>query len=180
MNRNIVFIATSLDGHIADPRGGIEWLTEIPSPGNGEDGGFAAVMNAVDALLMGRKTFDKVLSFGIPWPYDKKVFVWSSTLRRLPTELVGRVELVQGDLDDVLQAIHRQGFFKLYIDGGQTIQSFLRRGLVNELIVTLAPVLLGEGIRLFQDVPRTALHLKETKAFDNGMVQLRYELDHGS
>jgi dihydrofolate reductase len=79
--RNKVFIATSFDGYIADKDGGIEWLTNIPHPSS-SDGGFSHFMESIDAILMGRKTFEKVLSFGIEWPYTKKVFVWTNTLKQ--------------------------------------------------------------------------------------------------
>jgi dihydrofolate reductase len=173
--RNKVFIATSLDGYIADEQGGIDWLTELPNPSN-SDGGFSKFIESVDAVLMGRKTFEKVLSFGIDWPYPKKVFVWTSSINIIEASLIGKVEIVRGNASEVLQQIHHKGFMNLYIDGGHTIQSFLREGLMHEIIVTQVPLLLGKGIPLFKDIPRIKLSHKTTESFDNGMVQTHYDV----
>lgn len=173
--RNKVFIATSLDGFIADEAGGIDWLTLMPSPTKG-DGGYSKFMETIDALVMGRKTFEKVLSFGVDWPYSKPVFVWTNSLKQIPPPLVGKVEIVQGSVADVLKAIHSKGYSSLYIDGGQTIQSFLQVGLIDEIILTQVPIVLGKGIALFKNVPRVRLRHRSTEVFDNGMVQSHYDV----
>ena len=172
---NKVFIATSFDGYIADENGGIEWLTQIPTPSD-SDGGFSQFMESVDALIMGRNTFEKVLSFGIEWPYSKKVFVWTSQLKTVPDNLKNKVELVSGPTNKILQLVNNQGFNRLYIDGGKSIQSFMQEGLINEIVVTLAPIILGKGIPLFHNFPKTNLLLKQLNKFDNGMVQINYEI----
>lgn len=173
--RNKVFIATSLDGFIADSNGGIDWLTEMPNPSNG-DGGYAKFMDSIDSILMGRNTFQKVLSFGIDWPYAKKTFVWSNTLKQIPSELEGKVEIVSGSIEKIMLKLHEQGFQNVYIDGGKTIQSFLRAGLIHEITLTQVPIILGGGIPLFQGVPKIKLTHKTTETFDNGMVQVCYEV----
>jgi len=173
--RNKVFIAVSFDGYIADEHGGIEWLTDLPNPSTG-DGGFSKFMESVDALVMGRATFEKVLSFGIEWPYSKKVFVWTSALDRVPAPLEGRAEIVRGQVTQVLERVHALGFNNLYIDGGKTIQSFMRAGWIHEITVTVAPIVLGRGIPLFGDLPKTRMRLLGAETLDNGMVQLRYEI----
>lgn len=173
--QNKVFIATSLDGYIADLNGGIEWLTEIPNP-TGHDGGFADFMNSVDALIMGRNTFEKVLSFGIEWPYSKKVFVWSNSLKEVPTSLIEKVQLVRGNLNDVVKFVQQQNCKNIYVDGGKTIQSFLNQNLIHEIVLTQVPVILGSGIPLFKDVPTQKLKLLSVKAFDNGMIQIHYNV----
>jgi dihydrofolate reductase len=173
--RNKVFIATSLDGFIADDNGGIDWLTELPNPSSG-DGGYTKFIDSIDAIVMGRNTFQKVLSFGIDWPYAKKVFVWSNTLKQIPSSLEGKVEIVFGSIEQILHKIQEQGFKNLYIDGGKTIQSFLQAGLIQEIILTQVPIILGRGIPLFQGVPKIKLTHKSTEAFDNGMVQVHYEV----
>jgi dihydrofolate reductase len=168
---NKVFIATSLDGYIADHNGNIDWLHAIPNP-EGIDMGYGDFMSSVDALVMGRTTYETVLGFDIPWPYDKPVFVLSSTLKEVPEDLSEKVFLVNGALKDVLSKIHAQGYQNLYIDGGQTIQSFLRDGLISEMIITRIPILLGGGSSLFGilDVPQ---HFKcvDTKIFLGQIVQ---------
>lgn len=173
--RNKVFIATSLDGHIADAAGGIDWLTDLPIPTNG-DGGFSKFIESIDALVIGRKTFEKVLSFGVEWPYSKKVFVWTKNPELIPFSLQDKVEAVSGCVAEILHTIYQKGYSSLYVDGGQTIQSFLREDSIHEIILTKVPVVLGGGIPLFANVPRKRLFHKSTQVFDNGMVQSHYEV----
>lgn len=146
--RNKVFIATSMDGYIADENGGIDWLHSIPNP-DGIDMGYQEFMKDIDALLMGRKTFEKVCSFDIDWPYQKPVFVISESLLKLPSEYKEKAILVNGPLKQVLENIHNRGYHHLYIDGGKTIQSFLKDDRIDSMIITIIPVLLGKGIPLF-------------------------------
>lgn len=168
---NRLFIATSMDGYIADKNGGIDWLDSIPEI-NTIDTGYDAFMKKVDALLMGRATYEKVLSFNIPWPYPKPVFVLSNTLTTPPVELTEKVFIVKGTVPKVLAQIHGQGYHHLYIDGGQLIQSFLRHDLVDEMIITIIPVLLGEGIPLFGNLPRPlAFECWQSKIFLGSVVQ---------
>lgn len=144
---NFVYIASSLDGYIASEDGGVEWLDSVPNPNN-DDLGFAEFMAQVDALLMGRNTFEKVLSFGV-WPYDKPVFVISSTLQSVPDSYQEKVEIVRGELGEALEHLQSKGFHDVYVDGGKLIQSMLREDRVDSLTVTRLPVLLGKGIPLF-------------------------------
>jgi len=159
--KNSVFIATSLDGYIADSQGGLDWLQSVPNP-EGLDMGYRKFMDRVDALVMGRNTFETVCGFGGEWPYEKPVFVLSSSIRDVPDELLGKVECLhptvisggEGDSvraqpEDVVSHLQSRGYFRLYLDGGALIQSFLSSGLVHEMIVTQMPVLLGGGTRLF-------------------------------
>lgn len=145
---NIVYIATSLDGYIADKNGGVDWLHEIPNPED-SDMGFGDLMNRIDALVMGRNTFDMVLSFGCDWPYSKPVFVLSNSLTQVPAGYEDRVFLVKGSIEEVVASIHKLGYRHLYIDGGKTIQNFLNADLIDEMIITTIPVLLGGGTPLF-------------------------------
>ncbi|MBX2870620.1 MAG: dihydrofolate reductase family protein [Saprospiraceae bacterium] len=145
---NKVFIATSLDGYIADKEGQIDWLHSIPNPEN-DDMGYNKFISTVDALIMGRTTFETVLSFGIDWPYEIPVFVLSTTLKAIPEELQEKVELTKGSPKEILEMIHSKGFDELYIDGGTTIQGFLSQDLIDQLIITTIPVLLGGGSPLF-------------------------------
>ncbi|MFT6718350.1 MAG: dihydrofolate reductase [Sphingobacteriales bacterium] len=146
--RNSVFIATSLDGFIADKEGGIDWLHTSPNPDQ-NDMGYSAFLSNVDAIVMGRVTFETVLGFGIPWPYSIPVFVLSTTLKLIPNELEEKVFLVSGELPEVLKTIHKKGLYRLYIDGGSTIQGFLSEDLIDEMVITVIPILLGEGVPLF-------------------------------
>ncbi|MGS0673722.1 dihydrofolate reductase family protein [Shewanella sp. 30m-9] len=175
---NIVYIATSLDGFIADRNNKIDWLHDIPNP-DGSDLGFSDFMTGVDALIMGRNTLEIVLSFGIDWPYTKPVFVLSHTLTALPDALEGKVFLVNGPLNEVLKQVKAQGYNNLYIDGGKTIQSFLQEDLIDELIITTIPILLGEGIPLFGKLasPLKFKHVKAERLVDclvqNSYIRLR-------
>ena len=149
---NNVFIATSLDGYIADANGGIDWLHSIPNPEQ-LDMGYGAFISQIDALVMGRTTFETVCGFDMDWPYQKPVFVLSNRMTSIPAEYKDKAELVQGTLEDILEKIHQKGYHRLYIDGGRTIQSFLKEDLIDEMTITIIPVLLGGGTPLFSELP---------------------------
>ena len=172
---NSVYIGTSLDGYIADQNGGLDWLDSVPNP-DGDDMGYPAFMERIDALLMGRTTFETVLNFGVEWPYHKPVYVLSNTLKDVPNDLIGKVWLVNGPLEDVLKKVHEKGHTRLYIDGGVTVQSFLRKNLIDELIITTIPVLLGGGVPLFGDLehPQT-WELRESRVLLGQIVQRHYQ-----
>ena len=148
---NKVFIATSIDGFIADKEGGIDWLHSIPNP-DGDDMGYTDFMKEIDGIIMGRVTFETVLGFGIDWPYEVPVFVLSNTLKEVPEKLASQVSVVSGELKDILQGIQKKGVKHLYIDGGSTIQSFLKKDLIDEMTITKIPVLLGGGTPLFGEM----------------------------
>jgi dihydrofolate reductase len=169
-----VFIATSLDGFIATSDGGVDWLDEIPNPEK-SDYGYAGFMSGIDAIMMGRNTFEKVLSFG-GWPYDKPVFVLSNSLESVPEKVKGLAEIISGDPGALIQQLEERGIRNLYVDGGKVVQSFLEKDLVDELIITRIPILLGEGIPLFGTISRRLKfrHLK-TETFNDSLVQTHYE-----
>jgi len=173
--RNYVFIAKSIDGFIADKDGRIDYLYSVPNPDN-LDLGYNALMKKVDAILMGRLTFEKVMSFGIPWPYTKPVFVLSTSVKNIPEELKGKVTLLNGNVDDILKQVNSEGYTKLYIDGGTLIQSFLKADLIDEMILTTIPILLGGGIPLFGNLPKPMMweHVK-SEVFLNALTQDTYQ-----
>lgn len=176
-----VYIATSLDGYIARPDGSIDWLTGSGAPENSEDYGFEAFFDSIDALVMGRKTYEQVLTFG-EWPYgDKKVVVLSSGSPRIPEHLAGKVEIMSSEPGEIVGRLAESGARHLYIDGGVTVQGFLRAGLIDELTITRLPILIGEGIPLF-GVLEGDVHLEhlETQSFKSGMVQSRYRVMKGN
>lgn len=176
-----VFIATSLDGRIATPDGGVEWL-DVPEPPVGPDGtpddaGWRDFIDGVDALVMGRNSFEKVLSFDVPWPYEIPVVVLSSVLEAVPDELAGRVEISSLGPADLVAHLAERGWRELYVDGGSVISSFLAAGLIDSLTVTQLPVILGPGIPLFGDeIDTTWLELLSSRSLSNGMVQTRYRV----
>lgn len=172
--KNSVFIATSLDGYIADKNGGIEWLTAIPNPEQ-IDMGYEAFIQEIDGLVMGRKTFETVLDFDVDWPYFKPVFVLSTTLKEIPETLKGKVFLVHGSLSEILAQIHEKGIARLYIDGGTTIQNFLKEDLIDEMVITTIPILLGGGSSLFSVLLKElSFELMESKVYLNQITQNRY------
>ena len=175
-----VFIATSLDGYIARANGDIDWLTGSEQSESGEDYGFKSYFDSIDVLVMGRNTYEKVASFS-EWPYgDKQVVVLSSYALLVTDRLAGRVEIMSGAPGEVVSKLARRGARRLYIDGGVTIQGFLRSGLIDEMTITRLPVLIGEGLPLFGmlDGDIRVEHLG-TKSYANGLVQSRYRVIKG-
>jgi len=134
-------------------------------------------METVDALVMGRNTYEMVLSFDCDWPYSKKVFVLSNSLKDVDPILKGKAETINGDLKGIVRTLNNKGFNNLYIDGGKTIQSFLKEGLIDELYITQIPIVLGGGKPLFGEMSRLVkLEHCDTKTFDNGLVQNHYKV----
>lgn len=153
-----VFIATSLDGFIARPDGGLDWLpgadveTDDFDGTPGDDSGYNDFMAATDVIVMGRATYDTVLGFDIDWPYPRPVVVLSS--RPLDTLPDGAdVRRDQGPATEVVTRLAADGFSHAYVDGGDVIQQFLAADLIDAMTITVVPVLLGRGIRLFGDLP---------------------------
>jgi len=172
--KNSIFIATSLDGYIADKNGGIDYLHSIPNP-DGDDMGYSNFIAGIDAIVMGRTTFETVCSFDIDWPYTIPVFVLSNTLTEIPEPYKGKAYLARGPLTEVLASIHEQGFHNLYIDGGKTIQSFLQEDLIDEMIITTIPTLLGGGFPLFGDlINPLQFKCAETNLLLKAVVQSRF------
>ena len=172
-----VFIATSVDGFIARPDGDVAWLHEGEQLPKGEDAGYGELLNAVDALVMGRGSFEKVLEFN-SWPYaDKPVIVLSKSLTEIPSQLPDVVSIDPAEPRAFTEKCLARGYEHIYLDGGQVIQSFLREGLVNEITITTIPILLGEGIPLFGKIGRDIqLTLKKSRSWQNGFVQSTYEV----
>jgi dihydrofolate reductase len=170
--RASVFVGTSLDGFIARRDGSLDFL----SPEGDEPHGFEEFFASVDALVMGRKTYDVVLEFGT-WPYgEKPVFVLSSADIKAPPK-GATVERMQGNARDIAAEIARRGIGHIYVDGGATIQQFLRAGLIHRLVISRVPVLIGSGIPLFGDLDHdVALRHVTTRHFTSGLVQSEYEV----
>ncbi|MHA1958621.1 MAG: dihydrofolate reductase family protein [Candidatus Thorarchaeota archaeon] len=172
---NFVYVATSLDGFIATSEGGLDWLNEIPNPVN-SDYGFTEFMSGIDAIVMGRKTFEKVLTFD-SWPYDKVVYVLSSGSVKVPKELKDKVEIIDMEPNELASHLKDLGYQNLYIDGGITIQNFLEEGLIDEMIITRVPVLLGDGTPLFGKLSkRLYFRHKKTEVLNKILVKSIYTL----
>jgi dihydrofolate reductase len=171
---NSIYIATSLDGFIATQTGGLDWLMDVPNPEK-SDFGFAEFMDTIDALVMGRNTFEKVLAFG-EWPYTKPVFVLSTRMENVPEYLSDKAELIKGAPKEVVAQLAERGYKNLYIDGGKVIQSFLNEDLIDEMIITRVPILLGQGIPLFSEHEQSLKfkHVK-TEVLNNYLVKSTYQ-----
>ena len=172
-----VNMAISLDGFIARKDGDVSWLDEYHEP-SGEDYGFGAFFASIDCMVMGRKTFEKVLSFG-EWAYaDKQIFVLSRGEVAIPDELRSTVECQSGSPVEIVKRLDGRGFQHLYLDGGETIRGFLKSGLIDSLTLTRVPILLGSGISLFGEFSsETRLVHLTTRHFESGLVQSEYRLD---
>jgi dihydrofolate reductase len=168
-----VFVGASVDGFIARPNGDLDFLP----PGGGEPHGYDEFIASVDAIVIGRKTFETVLAFA-EWPYgSKRVVVLSSRPVGLATAK-GAVEQAGGEPAEIVARLAGSGARHLYVDGGITIQRFLRAGLVNRLVVTRVPVLIGEGIPLFGSLPHDVrLRHVSTRHFASGLVQSEYAVE---
>jgi dihydrofolate reductase len=166
-----VFIATSLDGFIAREDGSLDWLPL----GGGEPHGYDEFMATIDALVIGRKTFETVLEFD-SWPYGQKpVVVLSSRPNDLAAPPGAVCEMMAATPHDVVARLSERGMEHLYIDGGVTIQSFLEAGLIQRMIITRVPVLLGSGIPLFGPLSReTRFAHVGTRSYPSGLVQSEY------
>ncbi len=169
-----VFIGTSVDGFIARANDDLDFLP----PGGGELHGYNEFIASVDAIVIGRKTFEKVLTFG-DWPYgDKRVVVLSSHPVDLSVVRGGVVEQMAGQPAEIVAQLAARGVHHLYVDGGVTIQRFLRAGAIQRLIITRVPVLIGEGVPLFGALPHDIrLRHVATRHFPSGLVQSEYEVE---
>jgi dihydrofolate reductase len=171
-----VYISQSLDGYIADENGGIEWLNDIPNPEN-SDFGYVEFMNNIDAIIMGRNTFETVQSFGI-WPYSKPVYVISTSLHNLPKQYSDKAKIMNLKPKKIIEKLENDGLKNLYIDGGTLIQSFLSEDLIDELIITTIPVLLGGGIPLFGKLKKSLkFRFLKSEVLNNYLVKSYYKRD---
>jgi dihydrofolate reductase len=176
---NIVYIAISLDGYISAPDGELDWLSYIPIP-EGDDLGFAEFVDRVDAIVMGRLTFETVVGFGMGWPYPIPGLVLSSTLNSAPQGFTDHVDFASGTPSEIVAIAKEKGFENLYVDGGKTIQRFLRSDLVDELIISEIPLLLGGGDRLFGELDqRLDFELVGTEVMLNQIVKKQYRRKRG-
>ena len=171
--KTTVYVGTSLDGFIARKDGDIDWLVKFQNKEVHDS--YEKFINRIDVIVIGRGTYEKVLSFP-EWPYIKKVFVLSTTLKQIPGILKEKVTLLSMKPNDLLHYLSNEGFSNIYVDGGKVIQSFLKEDLIDELIITKVPELIGTGIPLFGllDHDLRFEHIR-TEIFSNGLVKSYYE-----
>jgi dihydrofolate reductase len=176
MTTGHVFIATSLDGFVSGTNRRLDWLMKQNTAG--EQHGYEAFIESMDGIVMGRGSFETVLTFGA-WPYNKQVIVMSQTLTDadLPVELAGKVRLTTLTPAALMDSLRDEGWKRAYVDGGLLVQSFLRCGLIEDLHLTIVPVLIGDGVRLFGPIEADVdLELTHSKSFKSGLVQHRYRV----
>ena len=182
-----VYIATSADGYIATLEGGVDWLHTAGNSdadmSNNPDMGFNNLIASVDCMIMGRKCMEVISSFNLSpeqWPYDDtKVYVLSNSMKEPPENLCGKVEMHSGDITKLINQLESNGYKHAYIDGGATITSFINLQLINEMIITTAPVILGEGIPLFGKINKSIkLSNSEVTAFPNDFIQVKYAVNY--
>lgn len=182
-----VYIATSLDGFIAKNDGSVDWLHTAGNPnadmGDQADMGFAQFMASVDCLIMGRKCMEMISSMELTpeqWPYgDTRIIVLSNTIKQAPDNVKQHVEMYSGDLNALISKLENEGHHHAYVDGGNTIQAFLNQQLINEITITRAPLLLGEGIPLFGETANVIrLEQAQATAFANDFIQVKYSVNY--
>lgn len=165
-----VYIATSVDGFIARPDGGLDWLKRVEV--EGQDYGYQRFFDSIDALVIGRGTYDVVRAFET-WPYgDKRCVV----MTHRPVAPRGKEEFFSGEPAALLERLGAEGVKRVYVDGGVVIGQFLAAGLIDELTISQIPVLLGRGLPLFTAAVEKDLTLLESRSFPSGLVQSRWRV----
>ncbi len=175
MIKTILYIATSLDGFIAKPDGNLDWLTSIPPPKEG-DYGYAELLRSISTTIMGRKTYDEIIGFGVEWPYtglDSFVVTANKDLQIKSPDTYILSENLKDFVTDLKKNTDKDIWL---IGGGKLVTTFINEGILDKMIITVIPKILGEGLPLFAGKPmETNWKLIEVKSFDTGVVNLTYE-----
>jgi dihydrofolate reductase len=171
--KTAAYIGISLDGFIARKDGDIDWLIQFENQEVNQN--YEEFISVIDAIVIGRGTFEKVLTFS-SWPYMKKVFVLSNHIKQIPNSIKEKVTILSMEPKEVLNYLSDKGFSNIYVDGGKVIQSFLKENLIDELIITRVPILIGSGIPLFGELDND-LQFKhvQTNVYSNGLVKSLYK-----
>lgn len=177
-----VYIATSADGYIATLDGGVDWLHtsgNMDAEMGDDDMGFRDFINSVDCMIMGRKCMEMISDMDLTptqWIYGSMpIFVLSNTVKEAPENLRGKINMYSGGINELTVKLEEKGYKHAYIDGGLTITSFVNHGLIDEMIITKVPVLLGEGLPLFGKIhKKIKLENTEAKSFPNDFYQVKY------
>lgn len=176
MTTGHVFMAISLDGFVSRMDNKIDWLTKQDT--EGEELGYEAFSASVDGIVMGSASFKNVLTFG-EWPYKKRVMVMSKTMTQsdVPDELADKVQVTALEPAELMQLLEKEGWSRAYIDGGKIVQSFIQAGLIDDFNITIIPILIGEGKRLFGSIDTDIdLELISSTPFRSGLVQNQYRV----
>lgn len=174
MRRIILYIATSIDGYIATPDGGIEWLDEIPNP-NKTDHGYNALQDSIDTVLMGGRTYHEIIGYGVTWPYKDKIsYVVSHRDSNVtPNE---NVHFITEDIVSEISELKNEAGKDIWLVGGGELTTILLNArLIDEMQLCVAPVILGQGVPLFPNKPKESLWiLADSKVCDTGMIISTY------
>jgi dihydrofolate reductase len=175
MSKIILYIASSLDGFIAGRNGDISWLDAYQV--EGEDYGYSEFLKTIDIIVMGSKTYEQVLNFG-SWPYEG-IKTYIMTKRQLEPVDKAKVEFYSGDLDIFVPGVRRESHKNIWLVGGASLaQSFLKHSFIDEMVLSIIPVILGDGIPLFGRTQKELrLELLKSGSYNNGVVQLQYRLE---
>lgn len=171
--KTIVYIGSSLDGFIARKDGDINWLTQFAN--EEAINAYKELISRIDAIVIGRGTFEKVLTFP-SWPYEKKVFVLSNSIKQVPDIVREEVTVLSMKPRELLNYLSAEGFSSIYVDGGKVIQDFLKEDIIEELIISRVPILIGSGIPLFDNLENDLQfkHMR-TEVNSNGLVRSFYK-----
>lgn len=173
--KSILYIATTLDNFIAKPDGNIDWLTSFPQPSEG-DYGYHSLLDSIETIVMGRKTYESLLKMVDVWPYPNfSTYVISSDSNFKPSS--PNTFLVTSDFPDFIENLKNNSSKHCWIvGGGELITAFLHHNLIDEMILSIIPTILGEGIPLFPNKPiESNWKLIKTEAFETGVVNLSYQ-----
>lgn len=168
----ILYIATSVDGYIAQPNDDLSFLSMVEQ--EGEDYGYNEFIKTIDTVILGRKTYEKVLSMGVGFPHtDKSTYV----ITRTPRAETGSVKFFTGNLETLINELKSQNGKNIFCDGGaEVVNELMKKNLIDEFVISIIPVYVGNGIRLFNDGrPELKLELVSSKQFEKGLVQLHYK-----
>jgi dihydrofolate reductase len=173
MNRKVIlYIATSLDGYITQPNDDLSFLSIVEQ--EGQDYGYADFIKTVDTVIVGRKTYDKVISMGFDFPHaDKDAYI----ITRTPKPSIGSVKFYTDDLKSLIDKLKSENGKNIFCDGGaEIVNELLKNDLIDEFIISVIPILVGNGTKLFKDGrPEQKLELVSVKSFDKGLTQLHYK-----
>lgn len=173
MNRKVVlYIAMSLDGYIAKPNDDLGFLSIVEQ--KGQDYGYEEFIKTVDAVILGRKTYEKVISMGFGFPHiDKDTYI----ITRTPRPAIGSLKFYTGELKSLIEKLKSENGKNIFCDGGaEIVNELLKQDLIDELIISIIPILVGDGTKLFKDGrPEQKLELISVKSFEKGLTQLQYK-----
>ena len=188
-----IFIAPSVDGYIATEDGGVHWLETVGKTVSEKDASsdlmeyftntFSNYIKSVDCMVIGRKLMEVLSSFNLTpeqWPYgDTEIIVLSTTIKEPPANLKNRVQMYSGTIPELITKLEKEGHKHAYVDGGTTITAFLNFQLIDEMTLTLAPVLLGSGVPLFGKLfKQIKLEDAQATAFPNNFIEIKYKVNY--